>query len=217
MADTLFRNLLRRVWYRILEIPIRGLPGGTRKASLDAEHGTNTSGIQWWTNPRSENFARGIRYEPCSPRLCRMAIERTGVDPKQFCFLDIGCGKGRPLIIASEYGFKNLIGVDYSAKLCRVAEQNLKACGVEQFRVVNSDAKRFDYPTVNTLAFLYQPFNDDVLGSVLENLCTATSGHELVIAYVGRGGDLMLGLEWLEQIHGLPGLRLFRKRRSPEG
>jgi SAM-dependent methyltransferase len=47
-----------------------------------------------------------------------MAIERSGVDPEQFCFLDIGCGKGRALIIATEYGFKDLIGVDYSAKLC---------------------------------------------------------------------------------------------------
>lgn len=213
----MFRNLLLRIWYRILEIPTRGLPEGTRKDSFDAEYGTNTSGILLWTNPRSENFARGIRYEPCSPDLCRMAIERSGVDPKQFGFLDIGCGKGRPLIIASEYGFKDLIGVDYSAKLCRVAERNLKACGVERFRIVNSDATRFDYPAMDTMAFLYHPFKDDVLGTVLENLRTATSGHELVIAYVGSGGDLMLDQEWLEQIHGIPSLRIFRKRRSLEG
>jgi SAM-dependent methyltransferase len=215
MADKLFRNLLLRIWHRILEIPTRGLPRGTRKDSFDAEHGTNTSGVQWWTNPRSENFVRGVRYEPCSPELCRMAIERSGVVPKQFCFLDIGCGKGRPLIIASEYGFKELIGVDYSAKLCRVAEQNLKACGVERFRIINSDATRFHYRTMNTMAFLYHPFKDDVLGTVLEKLRTATSGHELVIAYVGSGGDLMLGQEWLEQIHGIPSLRIFRKHQAP--
>jgi SAM-dependent methyltransferase len=144
-----------------------------------------------------------------------MAIERSGVDPKQFCFLDIGCGKGRPLIIASGYGFKDLIGVDYSATLCRVAERNLKARGVERFRIINSDAARFDYSRENTLAFLYHPFKDDVLGTVLDNLRIATLGHELVIAYVGSGGDLMLRQEWLEQIHGVPSLRLFRKRPSP--
>lgn len=212
MAATLLRNLLLRIWHRILEIPTRGLPRATRKDSFDAEHRTSTSEIQWWTNPRSENFACGIRYEPCSPELCRMAIERSGVDPKQFCFLDIGCGKGRPLIIASEYGFKDLIGVDYSAKLCRIAKRNLQACGVERFRIINSDATRFDYPTVDTLAFLYHPFKDDVLGTVLENLRTATSGHELVIAYVGTGGDLMLCQEYLEQIYDIPSLRIFRKR-----
>ncbi len=117
----LMRNLLLRVWHRILEIPTRGLPQGTPKDSFDAEHGTNTSGITWWTNPRSDNFASGIRYQPCPPELCRMAIERSGVDPKEFCFLDIGSGKGRALIIASEYGFKDLVGVDYSAKLCRIS------------------------------------------------------------------------------------------------
>lgn len=211
----MLRNLFFRVWYRVLEIPARGLPQGRREDSFDAEHGTTTSGIQWWTNPRSENFASGVRYEPCSPELCRMAIERSGVDPKQFCFLDIGCGKGRPLIIASGYGFKDLIGVDYSATLCRVAERNLKARGVERFRIINSDAARFDYSRENTLAFLYHPFKDDVLGTVLDNLRIATLGHELVIAYVGSGGDLMLRQEWLEQIHGVPSLRLFRKRPSP--
>lgn len=214
----LFGNLILRIWYRLLEIPARGFPMGARKDSFDADHGTNTSGIQWWTNPRSGNFAKGIRYQACSPGLCRMAIERSGVDPKQFSFLDIGCGKGRPLIIAAEYGFEDLIGVDYSAKLCRVAEQNLKVCGVARFRIVNVDATLFDYPTRNTLAFLYHPFTDDVLGTVLENLRAATFQHELVIAYVGSsGGNLMLGQEWLELIHGVPGLRLFRKRRSREG
>jgi len=212
----LFRNLLLRIWYRIIEIPDRGLPQGARKDSFDAEHGTNTSGVQWWTNPRSENFARGIRYQPCSPELCRMAIERSGVDPEQFCFLDIGCGKGRALIIATEYGFKDLIGVDYSAKLCRVAKRNLRTCGVERFQIVTSDATRFDYPTVNTLAFFYHPFTEVVLETVLEKLRAATFERKLVLAYVGPGGDLMLGQAWLEQIYTIPGLRLFQKRQSPK-
>jgi SAM-dependent methyltransferase len=212
----LLANLLARVGRRIQCIPTRGLPRGTPKDSFDAEHGTNTSGICWWTNPRSENFARGIRYEPCSPELCRMAIECSGVDPKMFCFLDIGCGKGRPLIIASEYGFKDLLGVDYSARLCREAERNLKACGVERFRIINSDATRFDYPTVDTLAFLYHPFENDVLATVLGKLRSATLGRELVIAYVGSGSDLLLSEEWLQHIHSFPDLRLFRKSQRPE-
>ena len=208
----LLRNLLLRVWRRILEIPTRGLPQSTPKDSFDAEHGTNTAGITWWTNPRSENFASGIRYQPCSLELCRMAIERSGVDPKEFCFLDIGCGKGRALIIASEYGFKDLVGVDYAAKLCRIAERNLQVCGVERFQVINTDATRFDYPRVNTFAFLNHPFQADVLAIVLEKLQTATAGHELVIAYGGEGGDLMMGQECLENIYDNSGLRIFRRR-----
>jgi len=143
-----------------------------------------------------------------------MAIERSGVDPGAFCFLDIGCGKGRPLIIASGYQFNDLIGVDYSSRLCRIAEQNLKARGIPQFRIVNSDATRFVYPAANTLAFLYHPFNDNVLGIVLDKLRTATSGYELVIAYAGSGGQLLRGQDWLEQIQSDPGLRLFRKKMS---
>lgn len=176
------------------------------------QRGTNTAGIHWWTNPYSENFASGIRYEPSAPEVCQMAIERAGIDPKAFCFVDIGCGKGRPLVIASEYGFKDLVGIEYSAKLCKVAKQNLAACGVERFRIVNSDAARFEYPAVNTLAFLYHPFQDDVLESVLKKLRSATSEHELVIAYAGDGGELLSSQPWLQPIAGDPTLRLFRKR-----
>jgi SAM-dependent methyltransferase len=214
--DMLLRNLLLRIWYRIIEIPSRGLPGRAAKDSFDAEHGTETSGVHWWTNPRSQNFAMGIRYQPCSPELCRMAIERSGVDPKQFCFLDVGCGKGRALIIAADYRFESLVGVDYSARLCRVARRNLERCGVERFQIVTSDATRFDYPAVNTLAFFYHPFNGAVLETVLEKLHAATSECELVLAYVGAGGDLMLAQEWLEPIYTIPGLKLFRKRQAPK-
>src|SRR5262245_36170867 len=125
----LVRNLFLRLWRRILEIPKRGLPKGTCKDNFDEERGTDTAGIDWWTNPYSDNFVSGIRYEPSHPEVCQMAIERAGIDPTTYCFLDIGCGKGRPLVIASEYGFKELVGVDYSAKLCRVAQENLTACG----------------------------------------------------------------------------------------
>lgn len=207
----LLKNVVLRVWTRILDIPSRGLPQGMPADTFDAEHGTDTAGIQWWTNPRSENFARGIRYEPCSPELCEIAIERSGIDPKQFTFLDIGCGKGRPLIIASKYGFDNLIGIDYSAQLCRVAERNLRTYGVEQFQVTNADATQFQYPAADTFAFLHHPFDDDVLSVVLEKLQSATSRHQLVIAYAGDAGDVMLSVDWLEPILNSSGLRIFRK------
>jgi SAM-dependent methyltransferase len=207
----LLKNVLARVWTRILEIPSRGLPRGMPKDTFDAEHGTDTAGIQWWTNPRSENFAQGIRYEPCSPEICKIAIDRSGVDPKQFCFLDIGCGKGRPLIIASQYGFENLIGIDYSARLCRVAERNLRAYGVNRFQIFNVDATQFDYPAVNTFAFLHHPFHDDVLRVVLQKMQPATSCHQLVIAYAGDAGDVMFSMDWLEQVLNSSGLRIFRK------
>jgi hypothetical protein len=116
------------------------------------------------------------------------------------------------LIIASKFGFKELIGVEYSAALCRVAKRNLKDRGIEA-QVINADAAQVVYPAANTFAFFYHPFHDDVLAIVLNKLRTATAGRDLVIAYVGDGGDLIARQEWLNQVRGFPSVRLFKQTR----
>jgi predicted RNA methylase len=41
-------------------------------------------------------------------------------------FVDIGSGKGRALIIAAEYAFKRIIGVEYSPSLATICRRNLE-------------------------------------------------------------------------------------------
>ena len=125
-AAVVLSNLIRRVSARISEIPTRGLPRPGRKDSFDTRHGTDTSGVVWLTCPKSTHFAGGIRYEPCDESLCEWAIKNADISPEEFSFIDIGCGKGRPLIIASRFGFKRLVGVEYSRRLSRAAEKNLR-------------------------------------------------------------------------------------------
>jgi hypothetical protein len=50
-----------------------------------------------------------------------------------------------------------------------------------------------------------------VLSIVLERLRIASSGREMIIAYAGDDGRLLLKQGWLEQFHCIPGLRLLRK------
>ena len=175
-TNLVIKNVISRVWRRLLEIPSRGLPTGLRNDSFDAQHGTNTSGIVWLTNLKSENFASGIRYEPCPARQCELAIEQADIDPAQFYFVDVGCGKGRALLIASRYGFQSLVGVEYSAELCRVAQRNLAICGAEKARIIHADATQFTYPKGSTFAFFFHPFHADVLEIVLDRLRATTEG-----------------------------------------
>src|SRR6267143_2098992 len=95
-------NLLARAVRRALETPRRGLPKfQTNTNSFDRDWGTKTSGIVWLTNPHSKNFIYGIRYEPCNAEACKWAIDNVGIDTSRLYFIDVGCGKGRPLLIAS--------------------------------------------------------------------------------------------------------------------
>ena len=78
-------------------------------------------------------------------------------------FLDLGSGKGRTLLEAARYGFKRVIGVEYSAQLNAIALQN-----IERYRskvpadvVLESlclDAAEYVFRNDETLIYLFNPF-----------------------------------------------------------
>ena len=200
-------NFSARVFHRILEIPARGFPKPqSSREPFDEILGVQTSGVVWLTNLRSNNFTYGVRYEPCSPTTCNWAIENSGIDPKDFCFIDIGSGKGRPLIIASRHHFGELIGVDYSPKLCEIAKANLKKLQI-QARIVCQDAVQFQIPKRDIFAFFYCPFTRTVLRKVLDNL---QSANRLVVAYQGSGVEAVAERAWLKPFASFRDTRLFR-------
>ena len=40
--------------------------------------------------------------------------------------VDLGCGKGRVMIVAAYFGFKQIAGVDFAKELCEEATSNMK-------------------------------------------------------------------------------------------
>jgi SAM-dependent methyltransferase len=75
----------------------------------------------------SPNLARGIRYEPTRALPLRAVLRRARI-PTGGGFVDLGCGKGRALMLAVLAGFSHVTGVDYSRTLCRIAEKNSTCC-----------------------------------------------------------------------------------------
>jgi SAM-dependent methyltransferase len=195
MITTLY-NFSARIIRRTLEIPKRGFPKGqTYRDQFDESLGVNTSGVVWLTSFQTENSSRGTRYEPCSPAKCNWLMENAGINPKEFVFVDIGCGKGRPLIIASEHDFAALIGIEHSAKLCKVAKANMRKLHISA-EIICGDAASFQFPHKDVFAFLYHPFDSAVLDKVLHNL---RSTKRVVVAYEGKGREHVAKHIWLKQ------------------
>ena len=95
----------------------------------------------------SRNKERGIRYEPTRARPFRKLM-RSLRFPRGSVFLDIGCGKGRVLIMASECGFGKTVGVEHSRELCRAARRNLDAyrrCTGRRIEAVIHECDALDY------------------------------------------------------------------------
>lgn len=129
----------------------------------------------------SPNLARGIRYEPTRALPFRRALRSARV-PTHGGFVDLGCGKGRALILAVQCGFKQVTGVDYSRELCAAAEKNLAAFRSRTQRgfrskVVAMDAADYAFTKEDTVVYLFNPFDAVVLAAVIARLRRSLERH----------------------------------------
>ena len=97
------------------------------------------------------------------------------IDFGQFVFIDLGSGKGRTLLMASEYPFKRIIGVELLPELHRVAQENLSRYSSDsqkcrELAAVCQDARDFEFPQEPILLYLFNPLPRTGLQHVLANL-----------------------------------------------
>jgi predicted RNA methylase len=135
----------------------------------------------------AELRAHAGQYLPTDLPLFRRIVRRSGVDPAQFSFVDLGCGKGRILIAAADYAFRTIIGVEADANLVAVARTNVEQSGAGESRisVLHCDAREADLPDGNLFVFMYSPFRGPVFEAVARRLAALAAEPEraVVIAY----------------------------------
>lgn len=114
-------------------------------------------------------------YQAVLPNRLHARLRQVPADLSEFTFIDFGAGMGRALLIASDYPFRSIIGVELLPSLADIAEQNLRkyrspsqrCFSIELFR---GDALTFDPPGGDTVYFLYNPFGPDVLRPLLRRI-----------------------------------------------
>lgn len=140
----------------------------------DWEHHVNTtSGTVGWRARLLGIFHSP--YQPTDPVVFREMMAILPIDFSEFTFVDLGSGKGRTLLMASEYPFRRILGVEILPELHRAAEENIRAyksatqrCG--QIESVCADASEFALPKEPLVLYLFNPLPAQGLGKVLEKL-----------------------------------------------
>jgi SAM-dependent methyltransferase len=151
---------------------------------FDVSFGTDTAGVieaGAQADVTSPNLARGIRYEPTRALPFRRVLRAARI-PTDGGFVDLGCGKGRGLIVAVLCGFSHVTGVDYSKALCAVAESNLLIVRRRTRRDFTSsifamDAADYAFAPHDTVVYLFNPFDAVVLSAVLARLLRSLADH----------------------------------------
>jgi SAM-dependent methyltransferase len=161
--------------------------------AFDSKYGTDTAtyrdirGLDVITLPAAR-FAG--RYEPSSAELVRSALERLHIDPERFTFIDFGSGKGRALLIAAGFHFKEVVGVEFSHELHEIAKKNIALLPPETIlagvlRSIHGDATVFELPQSDLVCYLYNPFGPPVITAVAEKLADhhKNYGYRIIIIY----------------------------------
>lgn len=122
-----------------------------------------------------------------------------GPDWTRFTFIDLGCGKGRALLLASRFLFRGILGVELDPTLAATAQANLRTFAAPwrtaaPLEARHADAATVDYPLTPIVLYLYHPFLAPVLRRVLRHLERSLRRHprELWLIYINPEADRVL-------------------------
>jgi SAM-dependent methyltransferase len=154
-------------------------------AEYDWEHRVNTtSAAVGWRDRLLGAFHSP--YQPTESVLFHEMIAalsgQAGFEFGEFIFIDLGSGKGRTLLMASDYPFRRIVGVELLPALHRAAQENLgkyrsesqKCFAIES---ICGDATEFVFPVEPMVLFLFNPFPEAGLRRVIEKLEQSLREH----------------------------------------
>jgi SAM-dependent methyltransferase len=192
----------------------RGFGGSTRAAAhwlrrkivpqppvvphpFDVEHGTDTGGLiagdDLASGHANDRHIAGYAAVPPSRFLGMVARWQAG-NPAyalgEYCFVDLGCGKGRALLLASELGFREVVGVELNPSLSAIARANAelwRAAGKARspIRIEEKDALELEWPAGPCVIFLFNPFDAALMRQLADRMVAAFRDRpsELEILY----------------------------------
>jgi SAM-dependent methyltransferase len=107
---------------------------------------------------------------------------QTVLNFRDFTFIDLGCGKGRTLLMASDYPFRRIVGVELLPSLHQIAQQNLRQYKSEAqkcfaLQAICADANDFSFPDEPLVLYLFNPLPESGMRCVRANLEQSLRTH----------------------------------------
>jgi SAM-dependent methyltransferase len=173
---------------------------------FDRHYGVDTSGFVTAVHlvTGHPHDLLGTGYCGVAPSRFRTVVDRWLRTPPEFpvsnyAFVDVGCGKGRALMLAAQHPFREILGVELNPGLAETAQTNLELWRATQhpampMRALCADATQFDIPDGPCLLFLYNPFAEPVLSKFLDHIerSVSTRPRPLDIVYCNAPSDRLL-------------------------
>jgi hypothetical protein len=202
---TLFRSLLLPV-HLFQEYGIASkLRRHSGRSDFDLKHKVETDGdIGDWTylsdlRIASPNWIYGTNYTGSEPSRFLAALSALKIHFEGFVFVDFGSGKERALLMASEFPFKRVMGIEFSSELHAIAKRNISqyVTATQKCKCLESvcvDFTEFQLPSEPCVLYFYDPCEDPMLAKVLGNIRYSLEANPrpLYLIYVAPRNETLL-------------------------
>lgn len=123
--------------------------------------------------------------------LIKKAVASLDIEHQRYSFIDYGSGKGKATLMASDYPFKTIVGVEYAQRLHDVAVENCRTYRSADQRChaltqILGDALDYTPPPGPIVCFMCNPFDEATLRAVFNGWRARYEGgeREIRIIYV---------------------------------
>ena len=196
--------------------------GERRAAEFDVRFGVDTGGFIHPTELALDlpNQMHAVSYRGSDPKHFSDAIACLAIDYGQFVFIDFGSGKGRALLLAEQFPFKRIIGVEFSEELHRIAEENIRRFpkGAHDRQIVESicmDATEFELPKDPLVCYFCNPFDSTIMRQMRLNMEQSLS-HDprdlFVVYYNPKEAHVFDGVESFRSLQRIGPIRVWQGR-----
>ncbi len=182
-----------------------------RRHPFDIAYNTTTSGFlpPWLLRSGTTTDAHTTAYAGCQPSCLRRAL-MVIPQPEDCTFVDFGCGKGRALIVATEFAFRRILGIELAPGLVTAARHNAQIVEKQypqrtKIEVVQGDATAVPFPEGKLAIFLYHSFGPELVARMLSRISEAVVGGERTIFLIYENpvyGALVDAIQNFTRVHG---------------
>jgi hypothetical protein len=170
----LVKLIPRYLYTHIARLSPKAIAARRRDAEFDRHYGTDTS-RQVSSSELDFDDAAYSDYQVTSHELGVELLASLDTPLDDYSFVDFGSGKGRMLLIASRYPFREVIGVELSELLHNIACKNIELYRDPDRRCKNiqsvpANATEYHVPANKSVYFFYNPFAAEPMQQVADNL-----------------------------------------------
>jgi len=159
-------------------------------------------------------------YQPTDATIFHEMMSKLEIDFSEFVFIDIGSGKGRVLLMAADYPFRRVVGIELLPELHRIAQENISKYKSESQKCftiesVCEDACNCEFLAEPLVLYLFNPLPESGLVTFLQIVERSVRENPRPVVLLYHNPVLervVASCEWLRRLGGTHQYSVFSTR-----